>query len=58
MNSVIIVAFTTINLPELWENYKINMSFDILQKERHRSVDYNLTVTPYILNKVLILIGN
>ncbi|XP_060873898.1 ATP-dependent DNA helicase pif1-like [Metopolophium dirhodum] len=34
------------------------MSLDILQQERHRSGNHDLAVTPYILNKTLILIEN
>lgn len=57
---VVIIAFSHItNLPELWENYKNNMLFDVLQQEeRHRSSDCVLIVTPYTFNKVLILIEN
>jgi len=53
---VTMLAFRHItNLTELWENHKNNMSLDILQQERHRSRNRDLAVTPYILNKTLIL---
>jgi len=54
---VTMIAFCHItNLTEQWENHKNNMSLDILQQERHRSGNRDLAVTPYILNKALILI--
>jgi hypothetical protein len=53
------IAFFYINnLTELWKNHKDNMSLDILQQERHRFGNRDLAVTPYILNKTLILIEN
>ncbi|XP_050060417.1 uncharacterized protein LOC126551362 [Aphis gossypii] len=56
---VTMIAFCHIaNLTELWEDHKNNMSLDILQQERHRSGNHDLAVTPYILNKTLILIEN
>jgi hypothetical protein len=58
-NKLLPIAFCHItNLTELWENHKHNMSLDILQQERRRSGNRDLGVTPYILNKTLILIEN
>lgn len=56
---VTMIAFCHItNLTELWENHNDNMSLNILQPERNCSGNRDLAVTPYILNKTLILIEN
>ncbi|XP_044010203.1 uncharacterized protein LOC122853855 [Aphidius gifuensis] len=56
---VTMIAFCHItNLTELWETHRESMSLDILQQERHRSGNRDFAVTPYILNKTLILIEN
>lgn len=40
----------------MWKNHNDSMSFNVLQQERCDSDVFDLTVTPYILNKSIILI--